>query len=376
MTLCNGNSLFGANNPYIKFNDGDIIAVEGVNTVERLMMNMVRIPYKQILKSRVILKAGQANYLLNHLGLGDNATFLAIKATYNEKAVNEEDNYVIYNYYSDFTTLHAMGKVMVLTGNSEHRIEQLYLTNPNTNYAVTLDIMVSVIDEEYSFFNDTTSNNGASYDNIELEGLETHVVNETIVLFDTQTPRNPLIYITLDNINSLTQTGDFLIIDDSSYGNILLDFGSASEAKQANSLLNYTMNNPGVIIQNLSPLRDIVDPIIYFNSIVNIGSTISVAGTSSIPVDTSMGFTFSTQITLGTFSFINNDMLSNWLISSVNDNRDGTMSVDGNNLTIYNINNDITSAIVSSGTYSVKFSVEDIAGNSVSSNVEMKIYII
>jgi len=376
MTLCNGNSLFGANNPYIKFNDGDIIAVEGVNTVERLMMNMVRIPYKQILKSRVILKAGQANYLLNHLGLGDNATFLAIKATYNEKAVNEEDNYVIYNYYSDFTTLHAMGKVMVLTGNSEHRIEQLYLTNPNTNYAVTLDIMVSVIDEEYSFFNDTTSNNGASYDNIELEGLETHVVNETIVLFDTQTPRNPLIYITLDNINSLTQTGDFLIIDDSSYGNILLDFGSASEAKQANSLLNYTMNNPGVIIQNLSPLRDIVDPIIYFNSIVNIGSTISVAGTSSIPVDTSMGFTFSTQIALGTFSFINNDMLSNWLISSVNDNRDGTMSVDGNNLTIYNINNDITSAIVSSGTYSVKFSVEDIAGNSVSSNVEMKIYII
>jgi hypothetical protein len=30
----------------------------------------------------IILKPGQVNYLLNHLGLGDNATFLAIKAVY------------------------------------------------------------------------------------------------------------------------------------------------------------------------------------------------------------------------------------------------------------------------------------------------------
>jgi len=380
MGLCTGDSLFGANSPYIKFNDGDIVAVEGVNTVERLLTNNLRIPYKQLLKSRVVLKAGQANYFLNHLGLGDNATFLAIKATYNSKSVNEEDNYVVWNFYSDFSKLYAMGKIMVLTGNSENRIEQLYLTNPSTKYAVTLDIMVAVIDDEYSFFNDDLNNNGASFDNLTLDNIETHVVDETIVLWDSQTPRAPLLYLVLSNVNSLTQAGDFLIIDDAAYGNILLDFGSEALAMQANSLVNYTMNTPGVIIQNLVPKEDDVDPIVYFHPTIRdmIGTaTISVAGTSSVPVDTSMGYTFSTQLTLGTFSFVNANMLVNWCVDYVYDNRDGTMSVDGDNITLYDGNSDVTSAITATGsTYSFNFSITDIAGNSVSNKVAMEIYVI
>lgn len=379
MALCNGNSLFGANNPYIKFNEGDIIAVEGVNTVERLLTNTLRIPYKQLLKSRVVLKAGETNYFLNHLGLGDNATFLAIKATYNSKSVNEEDNYILWNYYSDFTNLYPMGQVMILTGNSENRIEQLYLTNPNTKYAVTLDIMVAVIDEEYSFFSNTLDNNGASFDNISLDGIETHVVNESIVIYNSATPRNALIYINLSDINNTTQTGDYLIIDDSTYGNILLDFGSSSNAMQANSLINYTMNNPNVIIQNLSPRADLVDPIVYFYPTVQNwgGATISLAGTTSTPVDTSMGYTFSTQLTLGTYSYIDKDMLMNNIVNYVYDNRDGTMSVDGDNITLYNINNDVTTTITATATtYSIDFSITDIAGNSVDSSIEMEIYVI
>lgn len=380
MALCTGDSLFGTNNSYIKFNDGDIIAVDGVNTVERLLTNSLRIPYKQLLKSRVILKAGQTNYFLNHLGLGDNATFLAIKATYNSKSVNEEDNYIMWNYYSDFSNLYPMGKVMVLTGNSDNRIEQLYLTNPSTKYAVTLDIMVAVIDEEYSFFNDDLNNNGASFDNLSLSNLETHVVDESIVLWDSNTPRTPLLYLILSNMNSLTQAGDFLIIDDAAYGNILLDFGSEATAMQANSLINYTMNNSGVIIQNLSPVEDNVDPVVYFYSTVRDlpgTATISVAGTSSNPVDTSMGNTFSTQITLGTFSFVNTNMLVNWVVDYVYDNRDGTMSVDGSNITLYDISSNETSAITATATtYSLNFSITDIAGNSVSNGIGMEIYVI
>jgi len=380
MGICTGDSLFGSNSPYIKFNDGDIIAVEGVNTVERLLTNTLRIPYKQLLKSRVILKAGQTNYFLNHLGLGDNATFLAIKATYNSKSVNEEDNYVVWNYYSDFSNLYAMGKIMVLTGNSDHRIEQLYLTNPSTKYAVTLDIMVAVIDEEYSFFNDDLNNNGASFDNLTLDNLETHVVNETIVLWDSLTPRTPLMYLVLSNVNSLTQAGDFLIIDDAAYGNILLDFGSDAAAMQANSLINYTMNTAGVIIQNLVPKEDLEAPVVYFHPTIKdlVGTaTISVVGTSSVPVDSSMGYTFSTQLTLGTYSFINTNMLVNWTVDYVYDNRDGTMSVDGNNITLYDYNSDVTSAITATGsTYSFYFSITDIAGNSVSSKTKMEIYVI
>jgi hypothetical protein len=89
-----GNNSFFDTNNYIKFLNSDIVAIEGPNTIERLIGGDIRIPYKQVLKGRIILKEGQLNYLMNHLGLGDNATFLTIKATYNKDSVNVEDNYV------------------------------------------------------------------------------------------------------------------------------------------------------------------------------------------------------------------------------------------------------------------------------------------
>jgi hypothetical protein len=79
MASC-GSSIFGASAQYIKVSGGDFIAIEGANTVDRLTVSDLRMPYKQLLRSRVVLKSGQNNYLLNHLGLGDNATFLCIKA--------------------------------------------------------------------------------------------------------------------------------------------------------------------------------------------------------------------------------------------------------------------------------------------------------
>ena len=91
MASC-GASLFGQGSQYIKVTGGDFIAIEGSNTRERLTVSDVRMPYKQLLKSRVILRAGQVNYLLNHLGLGDNATFLAIKTIFNPKGIYEIDN--------------------------------------------------------------------------------------------------------------------------------------------------------------------------------------------------------------------------------------------------------------------------------------------
>jgi len=89
-TGCSAN-LFGAKTQFIKLNGGDFVAIEGSDTRERLILSDVRIPYKQVLKSRVVLNIGQANYLLNFLGLGDNATFLAIKAVYYPRSIIEAD---------------------------------------------------------------------------------------------------------------------------------------------------------------------------------------------------------------------------------------------------------------------------------------------
>ena len=152
MAVC-GSSMFGKGSQYIKVGNGEFIAIEGSVTADRLGVSELRMPYKQLLKARIILKPGQTNYLLNHLGLGDNATFLTIKATYNSQAL-ELDNYITYSYYNYPVQNFNFAQLLVLTGNSTNRVPQLYLSNPNTKYTVILDAMIGVIDDNYSFFND------------------------------------------------------------------------------------------------------------------------------------------------------------------------------------------------------------------------------
>lgn len=366
---CGGSSLFGNRSSYIKTNGGDIIATDGAETREKQILNDLRIPYKQILKSRVMLKKGQTNYLLNHLGLGDNATFLSIRAIYDSKSVIADDNYLSWNYYSDLTKTYYMGQWMVLTGNPTNRIPQLYITNPNTKYPVSLDVMVAVIDDNYSFFTDTVNQSGTSFTGLEYTDIKSYIVGESIVINDKNTPVRPLIYIILNNINSIQRSENILIIDDESSGTIFLQFLTVNDAAQAQSLLNYVLENPSVNIDTLTPTEDTEDPIIYFYGTAGIGGDyISFNGsTSSIPYDTSFGLTFSTSISLSTYgtssgTLLDKPQLIYLLIDSIDDNRDGNMDISSNNLIITSPSGQVSN-ITSTGTYSLSFDFADIALN-------------
>lgn len=369
---CPGNtSIFGNTNQFIKIQNSDFVAIEGVNTTERLITSDSRIPYKQLLKSRVILKAGQANYLLNHLGLGDNATFLVIKATYNKASVNEEDNYVDYYYYDNLSTRFSFNQLIVLTGNSSNRIKQLYLTNPNTKYAVTLDVMVAVLDDTYSFFPDTTNQSGTSFTGLSYTDISSHIVGDSIVISDVN--NRPLIYLNLSSINSISRTSNILSIDDETLGSILLLFLTEYDAIQAQSILSYVLSNPDIDIANIDPLADSIDPVILFNSYVGgTGATISSSMTSSIPTYagggsySTTGYTFSTSISLSTYgssSVITKNNLYDLLISSVVDNRDGIISLTGSNLILLGTESNLVASITSTGTHSISFDFSDIAQN-------------
>lgn len=369
---CPGNtSIFGNANQFIKIQASDFVAIEGVNTVERLIGSDIRIPYKQLLKSRVILRAGQANYLLNHLGLGDNATFLAIKATYNKSSVNEEDNFVDYYYYDDLVTRHSFNQLMVLTGNSGNRIKQIYLTNPNSKYSVTLDIMVAVIDDTYSFFSDTLNQSGTSFTGLSYTDISSHIVGESIVINDVN--NRPLIYINLSSINSISRTSNILTIDDETLGTLLLLFLTEYDAIQAQSILSYVLSNPNIDIADIDPLADSLDPVIYFNTYVGgTGATISSSLTSSVPTYAGgssysvTGYTFSTSISLSTYgssSIITKNDLVGLLINSVVDSRDGIMAITGSNLIILGTESNLVSSITSTGTHSLSFDFSDIAQN-------------
>ena len=362
-----GSSLFGPGSQYIKTNSGDFIATEGSNIRERLMLSDLRIPYKQILKSRIILRKGQANYLLNHLGFGDNATFLAIKAVYDTKSIVETDNYVQYSYYDDLSRVYTFSQLLTLTGNSSNRVKQLYLTNPNPNYPVYLDVMVAVLDDNYSFFNDTVNQSATTFTGLEVGDIKTHVIGESIVIYDKSTPKRPLIYFNLSDINSIEREGKVLTIDDSTLTTVLLQFTTVEEAAKAQSLLNYVIDNPYVDIDAIDP-NDSEDPILYFFSnvggISGTGSYIQFNGTSStVPYNTNYGYTFSTSIEMATYgtSSINRSKLGTLLINKILDNRDGTMSYVDSNL-IINGSSSMTT-ITATGSYVLTFDFSDIALN-------------
>ena len=368
-----GNSLFGKGSQYIKINGGDFIAVEGSNTVEKLITSDLRMPYKQLLKGRVILKAGQINYLLNHLGVGDNATFLSIKATYDQKSVIEMDNYISYSYYDYPVQNLTFAQILVLTGNSSNRIPQLYLNNPNTKYPVILDVMVGVIDDSYSFFNDDINQSGTSFTGLEYTDIKSFVVGESIVIYDKNTPARALVYLGLNYINSILLNGSFIVIDDESYGSIYLHFLSEYDAIQAHSLLNYILENPNVDVDNIIPLDDDTSPIINFNSTAgSLGEYITFNGaTAGVPYTTESGSTFSTTISLseyGTDGILTKSMLKDLLIDYVDDNRDGVVELMDSNLIIKNSNNFVES-IGLIGTYSLSFDFTDLAHNNLNNIV-------
>jgi len=368
MASC-ASSLFGASAQYIKVSGGDFIAIEGANTVDRLTVSDLRMPYKQLLRSRVVLKAGQNNYLLNHLGLGDNATFLCIKAVYNQKSVIEEDNYITWSYYDDLAKVYPMAQMMVLTGNSTNRIKQLYLSNPSEKYPVSLDVMVGVIDDTYTFFNDSVNQSSTSFVGLEWTDIQSQIPGESIKIMDKGTPVRPLIYFEIANIETIEKTGSILIIDDASYGTIFLQFLTEYDAYQAHSLLNYVIENPDINISTDYPPADNEDPIVYFNDSVGNQDIDFISFNGGFPdnPNTSMGLTFSTTISLldyGTASgtYLDKPTLIELLISSITDNRDGTMSMMPSNL-IINATASTVSTINLPGTYSVTFNFSDIAHN-------------
>jgi len=367
MSIC-GPSLFGTGkNQYIKVGNGEFIAIQGSSTLDRLGLSDLRMPYTQLLKGRIVLKKGQINYLLNHLGLGDNATFLAIKATYGSKSVIEEDNYVSYSYYNFPISTLTFAQLLVLTGNSSNRIPQLYLTNPNPNYDVILDVMVGIIDDTYNFFVDSINQSGTSFANLEYTDIKSFVVGESILINDKSNPPRPLVYFSLAAISSVTLNGSFLIVDDESQGSIFLNFITEYDAIQAQSLFNYILENPGIDIEDIVPLEDNISPIIFFNSTAGAtGSFIEFNGSSySVPYDTTDGFTFSTSISLSTYgtnSILTKSIINDLLIDYITDNRDGTMSLMDPQM-ILTGNTGVVSQVSQTGTYSLTFNFSDIATN-------------
>jgi hypothetical protein len=356
------NSLFGPRSQFIKINGGDLIAIEGSNVKEKLILSDLRIPYKQVLKGRIILKPGQKNYLLNHLGLGDNATFLSIKVSYDSKSVISENNYIEYIYDNDLFRTFTFTQILTLSGNSEKRIPQLYLNNPNQNYSVNLDVMVAIIDDENSYFSNQVQN-GLTLIDIKYTDIITHVVDESISIMGN--------ILNFSDITSIERLGRIILMV-SNKGKIFIEFISEYDAKQGHSIINWAMNGIGRNIQDLETLADIFIPIIYFTDMIYL-LDVDYDG----PYNTTQGDNFKCDIDLDNYNYspITKEILISLLIDKVEDNRDGILEIKIDDIKLYNQNLEI-SEIIEPGTYKIYFNFNDIAGNMIESIENITITVI
>jgi hypothetical protein len=389
------NSVFGADK-YIKFGNGQVCAIEGPSTLFCSNLSSIRSPYAQALSGKIILKPGQTDYLLNHLGLGDNVTYLLIKSNFDKSSRDEEENYVYYRYANDINkTKFTFAQVMILTGNSTHRIPQLYLTNPNTKHSVTLDIMVGIIDDNDSFYTSPEGSLGELGADVLLprEGcmlytqIVTWIVSETIAI--TNYDNDPISFIQIENINGLSRESNIVYIDDRSAGKIALNFCDEFNAIQGLSILSWVTENPDKSIQEELggddgiTDTDLLDPTIYFTDKVEfIGAPLP----SPAPVPSSTqcqgshsddGDDFvSTSLSLANYNgVISKTDLMDALICQIVDNRDGIMELDLHQFIIEDIGDNRFNTIVTPTTYIITFNLNDIAENTLSVGLNIVIEI-
>ncbi len=381
------NSILGGQQN-IKYSSSDIIATSGPNTFERLILSDLRIPYKQILKSRILLKPGQQNYLLNYLGLGDNATFVTIYAKYNQNSRTESNNYLEYHYAIDPYRSYFMSQILTLSGNSTHRIPQLYISNPNQTYEVTLDVMVAIIDDESSFFNGFVApplTNAIQFLGLRFSAangfdIQTYTSNgtngvgqwETFAILNSQSLI--VAFLNIDDILTIQISGAVIIIDDASNGVIYLQFISSYDAAQAYSAINYAIENRTLVIP-VSPTSSNFDdtpPLIIFTQNIDlIGGTFGSGITYSSTYSTAfIANTISLSSYSGTITKLN---IGTYSISSITDNRDGVISFTDSMITILDNALLPRTTITVSGTYSLIYTIEDLAGNPTQSSTNFTI---
>lgn len=370
MGVC-GESLFGSGSNYIKVDGGSFVAIQGSEIFEKLLVSDLRMPYKQLLKGRIIIKPGQTDYLLNHLGLGDNATFLAIKATYHQKSVIEEDNYLQWSFYDDVYRVNTLAQLLVLTGNSTNRIPQLFITNPNDKYAVTLDVMVAVIDDNTFFdyrpvvyFTPDVSLKNAAY----LGPYNTTLGNDFSI--DISDVNFFGTYSKMDIINKIvdhvvesngllmtTTSSNYIIHDVAGLPiNSISSAGTYSMTFDITDSLNNDIHEDNNVIIRYQP---IYTPVVHFNT------GVYLIGSTSSPVDTLMGMTFGATLSLTMSNYggvVSNLDIAQEFINYVTEADGLILPTSTSNYSLHNYIGGTISGITTSGTYSLMFDITDSYG--------------
>ena len=165
-------NLFYQADKLIKPYECAMIVVEGPNLKGKMNLDGLEIKYENYTLSQLILNPSASDQPMLYGFLGNNITFLMIRAKYIPLDPNwaiETEQYIEY-YFSDDTKVKQMGQIMILSGNSLKRIPQIYFNNPSTKNKVYLEVLMANLEQDSLInldqFKQTSSFSGLYYNSI------------------------------------------------------------------------------------------------------------------------------------------------------------------------------------------------------------------
>ncbi len=337
MTIFNSSSIFQPVIKNIKISNSDLKVISGANTLNLLPLCGFKMDFEQYQRVSVQIPKGQTNFMLSFPMLGIKPTFIAILPKY--CGTDNKLNYLKWKFESSSDAKWSMTSILMLSGTTNNPIPPIIVDNPNPDCAVTLEILVSAMTNDY--LDDTAAFlylNELTYDDV-------HTYNETnseiLAFFNSLGELAGTVNVS-DIVNVLKVTGqNRIIIDEASDNNIVLDFITEYDTLQALSAISWLLLDPAN--RALPKAVDNLSPVITYKPIVNIN-------TIDIDLSTYSVSTFTKQ------NFIDD------VILSVIDDTDDNVQVFINNIKFYDGSTQISS-IVAAGTYTAEITVFDIAGN-------------
>jgi hypothetical protein len=356
------NILLTPTEKLIKPYECSFIVIEGPNMKGKLSLEGLEIKYESFYLSQLILNENSKDQPLLYGFLGDNVTFLMIRAKYMPLDPNwqvETDQYIQYYYKDDPGQLRSMSQFLVLTGNSNHRIPQIYFNNPSSKYKVYLEVLMANLAQD-SLTNLNQFAQDGSFSGLYWNSIISDVLNYSAPTSTGSTQleildinSNPIAIIPYVNIRTITKINTTtLLIGLDTEEKVKLEFLSEFNCDQANSRINWVLESSRRrILTKTTPPYDTTPPVITWNNVLT-GSTTGITS----------GVTTLYLIPSGqTYSATNLKLI---FISGITDNVDGIMDVNDAYVEMYVLNDIVpSSGITNVGIYNVMFSARDIASN-------------
>lgn len=370
------NILLTPTEKLIKPYECSFIVIEGPNMKGKLNLEGLEIKYESFYISQLILNQNAKDQPLIYGFLGENVTFLMIRAKYMPLDPNwaiETEQYIQYYYADDPTRIRTMSQLQILTGNSTHRIPQIYFNNPSSSYKVYIEILAANLAQ--SDMATTTLGQYAPtglFNNLYYNSIISDVVNYTIPTSTGSTELKVLdsdgvtvvMVIPYKNIRTITKTDTVtLLLGMDTEEKVKLEFLSPFYCDQANSRINWVLKNKNneILTVNYPPM-DTTPPDFIWNDVLSGITTGITSGVTTVYL-LSSGTTYTTT------------SLKEIFLSGITDNRDGIMSIYDAQVDMFELNDIVpATGITNLGFYNVLFTIKDLANNWTTSQKYVSIY--